>query len=467
MMSANAVVKVIGGVLRKGKQQTSCGLGVLDSMASFVSASCLDFDSDNAVDTSVNYEVYIDDGVSSSAARYNVTDIKVHPAYDAKTKANNIALLQYNANSNESWTNTVGIDPKDWDTPVYAQRVLQTSGEDATWGETKLYTYTNRNDTECSSLLPLYKANNGDFICNDLLTSAPNSNLSSCEVPYQVVYAQVSLSMYPVGIFSHAAVKGSDDFCNDGEVRAYYTLYADYIEFAKKTLDRSVDFYAGDTDKTPQSNPDFEMDKPSSDPGKDVAIVGGDLYSPRNGGGGDSSSDGDEDSSGSDDESSGGDEDSSGNENDSSGGENGSSEEDSSNSEAGNNDSSGGISRTSIIIIAVCLSVGVPILAIAAFFLIRRQRKLAQKSRDPFKETAVNELLADDIGGASLPGEGWAAGGSHDNPPDYRPPPAYEARQDAQAGPANNTDNIEQAAGSHQTQEPRQRPDTVFSDEKN
>ncbi|PIA13830.1 hypothetical protein COEREDRAFT_83199 [Coemansia reversa NRRL 1564] len=418
-------------------------------MASFVTASCLDFGDDNAVDMGVKYEVYIDNGVSSSATRYKVTDIKVHPAYDAKTKANNIAILQYNANSNESWTNSVGIDPKDWDTPVYAQRVLKDSGENAVWGESKLYTYQSQNDSSCSTLLPLYKANKDDFICNDLLTSAPNK-LSSCDIPYQVVYAQVGEAMYPVGIFSHAAVKGSDNFCNNEKVRSYYTVYADYVEFAEKTLSRTLDYYAGDKDKKPQTDPDYEMDKPSSDLVDRVAIVDGDFYAPGNGGGENDDSSGNE--GGSTDE-------------DDSGNDNSSIDKTDGSVENGEDNSSDRLSRTSIIILAVCLSVGVPILAVAAFFLFRRLQKRAQHLRDPYKETAVHELLADDIGGASLPGERWAGGNVHDNPPDYRPPPAYEARQQAQAGTADRTDNIEQAAARDEARE-QQRPDTALLNEK-
>ncbi|KAJ2475351.1 hypothetical protein IWW47_006518, partial [Coemansia sp. RSA 2052] len=103
--------KIKGGVLVKNGKQTSCGLGLLDNMASFVSADCLDY-KDGKVDNDVVYEVFVDPGFDTFATRSVVQNITVHPKFNPSTKANNVALIEFNLKNEVLWYNFNAIGRK-------------------------------------------------------------------------------------------------------------------------------------------------------------------------------------------------------------------------------------------------------------------------------------------------------------------------------------------------------------------
>ncbi|KAJ1739923.1 hypothetical protein LPJ78_005017 [Coemansia sp. RSA 989] len=415
--------KLKGGVFVKNGKQTMCGLALIDNKSAMVSADCLEYNG-SSVNEDVIYAVYIDNGFDNKTSNHIVTKITVHPNYDPATKANNIAVLEYNDDAWVDWYNYNAIDTYKWKNLVYVQRYVEDVDTGA-WGTSKLVRDKYTNDTTCKEISPLYGDNLSDLTCYDKLVAPPSSELSNCNVPYSTVYALLDGIIFQAGIFSYAEISGGSDFCGSGQMRTYYTLVANYLMFARITINRTVYFYEQDVGAYPQTNPYYVM-KDSKKRNSDFTMVGGDIYALQNKASassqessGQSTSDG---SSGDNSDSDG----SSGDTSDSDGssGDNSNSNETSSNGEAKRD----GLSKTTTIIIAVCCSVGTLILAALAFFLIRWWRGHISRPRDPMQETNAQHILADDIGGAYVPASVSnhdAASETSDGVKDQSLPPAY------------------------------------------
>ncbi|KAJ2584071.1 hypothetical protein GGH95_000627 [Coemansia sp. RSA 1836] len=409
-VSVSEIFKIKGGLLVKNGKQTSCGLGMLDNKASLISAACLDFVK-GKVDTSTKYEVFVDGGFNGATARFVIQNITVHPSYDPATKANNVALVQYNKDAEVLWFNRNAVGLSDWTGLLYTQRYLSDI-EGMAWATPKVKPENSIGDTTCSKLSPVYKANTKSFTCSSVLSTAPSASLSSCDVPYQAVYAVFSEAyVYQAGFFSHVVVTEGENLCKNGGQRSYFTLISDYLTFARTELNRKVYYYNPDNGTIPQTDVDYAMTKPSGSV-TGVVMLSGNMYTnqstpsftsallsrtatssetPTNNPPGEKEPS--EDSGG-----------------------------------------SSGLSKRSIAIVAACSAVGSLIIAVGAFFLVRWWRGNLKRTRDPYKETAAQEILANDLGGATVPGGGGGNNYTSMLDVSYAAPPAYLAN-DSSRGP--------------------------------
>ncbi|KAJ2799964.1 hypothetical protein H4R20_004237 [Coemansia guatemalensis] len=405
------VAKIKGAVLTKGGKLLSCGVGLLDNKASLVSADCLDF-KDGKVDSSVDYSLHADSGYDGATAQFDIKKITVHPDYDKKTKANNVALLEYNLDNNVTWYNYNSVDRSKWESLIYVQRVL-TNVETGEWGASKMYMHSVDDDNQCSDLSPIFKANKDDFTCNEIVAQAPTSSLSSCKVPYDTVYGFTNNIVYQAGFFSHAVVEGGSDLCKYDTVRTYYILIADYLMWVNSITNRIVYYFMtpdGNSDP-PQSNPNYKMTDVSSAAPNGANVITGNQYSLE---GKDASSDSESNAS-----------------------DNASDPEDSSDASSSDSQGDSGLSTKNTIIIAVCCSVGTLILAVVVYFGVRKCVLKWGRTTDPYASSRVQDLLTDDIGGASFPaGQRQHRDSISEDMPYDRPPPAYPAGEQR---PANNT----------------------------
>ncbi|KAJ1664943.1 hypothetical protein EV178_003622 [Coemansia sp. RSA 1646] len=69
----------------------------MDMTSGFLAANCIDFTSDNKVDTSTKYIVHITSFTDASGLEVDLypSDITIHPNYDPTTFANNIAIIHH------------------------------------------------------------------------------------------------------------------------------------------------------------------------------------------------------------------------------------------------------------------------------------------------------------------------------------------------------------------------------------
>ncbi|KAJ2701126.1 hypothetical protein FB645_004747 [Coemansia sp. IMI 203386] len=415
---------VKAGLLVKNNTQTSCSLGLLDSKAAFVSADCLDYTSGDKVNYASKYQVYINSGFDKTSAKHDVTKVTVHPGYNKQTKANNIALLQFNENSDTLWYNYNAISRDTWQALVYIQYSMY-DVEQMQWSTLRFYTVSNTDDDDCADYSFLYKDNKKDFVCSSkVITDAPSSVSAVCsKAPYGIVYATMGEYSYPAGFLSHVVLKNADDLCGSGDARAYYTLFEDYLMFAADTMNRTAYFNSSDNSTRPQEDPGFAMKAPAGSVAG-VQVLGGNMYARQGTQSTQSASimSSSKPSASTDDDASQTD---------------GTSSDNSAENSNNNNDKNAGSSNKTTVIAAVCSAIGAVLLAIGLFFFVRWYRKHGKirRQRDPYSETVAQEMLANGLGGASIPAASGlesvpvpAARASTDLAADAlfsRPPPTY------------------------------------------
>ncbi|KAJ2816530.1 hypothetical protein FBU31_006541, partial [Coemansia sp. 'formosensis'] len=397
------------GVLVKNGRQTSCGLGLIDNMASFVSANCLDY-KDGKVDNAIIYEVYINAAYDSTATRAAVQNITVHPKYNPATMANNVALIEFNLGSNETWYNYNAIGRASWTDIVYAQQYVSDMNS-MKWAAPQLSSPAS-SDAMCSTLSPLYGSNQNGTSCNGILAASPSPDMSKCNVPYQIAYAVIGRGIYQAGIYSHSVVDGGGDLCgNSSKTRNYYTLVDDYLMFANVALNRRLYYYRTENTTVPQPDPNYSMAVPSAAPPSGAVLVAGNYYARQTGSNfatqvptpsaqpTSSSTTLQEPSS--------------------------KSEQSSNPPDSDLADGSvDGLSKNEVIIIAVSCSVGSLLIAMIVFFVIKQRKDSQRRNHDLFKEASAQLILAEALGGAYMPGHDRPSTEVAEDPIDYQPPPA-------------------------------------------
>ncbi|KAJ1806533.1 hypothetical protein LPJ75_005033, partial [Coemansia sp. RSA 2598] len=215
------VNKAKAGLLFKNGTQTTCTLGLIDAKAALVSADCLDYIKDD-VNNATSYEVYITSSFDETSSKHDVTKISVHPNYSKETKANNVAVVQFNENSDVAWVNYNAAARSKWAELVYVQYSLSNPAE-MKWNAPRVYSLPNTDDADCADYSFVYRDNKKEFVCSSkVITDVPAGVSADCsKVPYGMVYATVGDYVYPAGMLSHVAIKNADSLCNSkGEVRA-------------------------------------------------------------------------------------------------------------------------------------------------------------------------------------------------------------------------------------------------------
>ncbi|KAJ2305821.1 hypothetical protein IWW54_004956, partial [Coemansia sp. RSA 2705] len=262
-------------VLMINGNQTSCESALVDSKAGFIAASCLKYTSGTNVDDSATYELVVKAGGGAATEKYAITQIDVHPAYNADTYVNNLAMVQFDQDSKVSFQNYIGIDPDEWNDHFFIRHSLS-STTSLTWNNIIAFSSTDT-PSYCEEASRAYSENPDDFLCNYAASLSVYNN--TCKVPYGVVFAAVQpddLSL--VAIHSHSAVYGPS-MCSKQRKLHYYTVLRNYIGWAAGVLGRSVGGFAKDADYEFKPDQEYEMEKASSDEVEGVTLFSGDRYS--------------------------------------------------------------------------------------------------------------------------------------------------------------------------------------------
>ncbi|KAJ2614871.1 hypothetical protein EV177_001833 [Coemansia sp. RSA 1804] len=229
-----------GGILVKNGKQTSCELGVINSKAAFVAAYCIDF-SGKTVNQDTEYEVYLDAGIDNTPAKYSVESIAVHPDFNATNGLNPIAVLQFNKDSTETWSNPIAIDRNNsWGDVLFIRRGM-TSLNKMQW-KTPL-TATNKyiDAADCNSDNRIFETNEYDLFCSNATTYSPYAYLTGCAIPYGSVDVYISGKLYVAGIHGFTSISFSSYSCTLRDFQdGIYVLFSDYIAFANKVLDSTI-----------------------------------------------------------------------------------------------------------------------------------------------------------------------------------------------------------------------------------
>ncbi|KAJ2794926.1 hypothetical protein H4R20_006059 [Coemansia guatemalensis] len=322
---------------------------------------------------------------------FDLKDIVVHPNYNPDTKANNVAAVSFNLQGKQEWEMNTAIDFGTWQARVYAQSHLK-SIEGLDWDSPDYITEVKiEQDDTCSELSPIYSVNADKFTCTTALATPLMKNSTACKIPYPVIYAQMGGELYQAGLYSHSVVKGGDNLCDSDEVRSYYTLIGDYLAFAETALNKKFTHHSNDNSSTPQTDPYYSMKNAPRSVADGAVMLSGDFYNPRaviveSGALSDDAS--------------------------TATGTNIEEEDDTSDLSDGQSatDDSNGSSKKTIVIAAVCGSVGTLILVVSILFGIRWYRGHVSKVHDPYQAPSAQNVLDEMFA----------------NTDEYRPPPAYK-----------------------------------------
>ncbi|KAJ2367829.1 hypothetical protein IW150_005573 [Coemansia sp. RSA 2607] len=231
-------------ILVKDGEQTTCEIGLIGLSAGMVPANCLDFtgSSGNNLNADTSYKAYLYDGqVGSEPVVYTIeqSDIHVHPMYNSSNFAYNMAILEFNKNSQDTTKTYVGSTVAYVANKSYTQRSL---GSDLKhWNATLFGQERDDLHDVCAENDSTYAISATRFYCNNATFSSVGGD--TCATPYSAVYAEQYDELVLLALYSHSVILGTD-MCSDQWVNYYvYTYY--FIEYAVEVLNRSIDYTTG------------------------------------------------------------------------------------------------------------------------------------------------------------------------------------------------------------------------------
>ncbi|KAJ2776291.1 hypothetical protein H4R18_005742 [Coemansia javaensis] len=355
-------------------------------MAAVAAASCMEFTGGGRVDMSVRYEAYLDAGIDGKTAKYEVEKITVNPGFNATSLTNNIAVLEYNAGSKETWQSPFYPRPMTDTGPLMYVQSWLSNADKMTWGtESKAATWS-YGDQRCKYMSNVYDIHIDHIDCTNLTMQSPLLQQTSCPIPLGLMYTMADGLPYLSGILGYTASAKSIAVCDEYNNRNYHTYVAEYIAYIQKVLGRDV-YYGKDVfDEGLEYPADFDMIASRFTFAPNVVIKGGDLFKDATLADGASESGGNPGSSSS--------------EPDTSGSPDSSDLQESSDSQQG--DSESGSSKRAAVIAGVCGSIGgaaVVAIAVLCVFKWRRRRRPV----DPVSQARIQEDIAGDFGVARTP----------------------------------------------------------------
>ncbi|KAJ2553047.1 hypothetical protein EV175_003082 [Coemansia sp. RSA 1933] len=233
-----------GAVLVKNGIETSCDIALIDNKAGFVAASCIEI-INGAIDGSVQHAVYFDQYGNNSPAKASVaaSDIHIHPSYDENTLANNIAIVEFDFTAQGNWTNSIAVYPTEWTDIVFVRREL-IEARNSTWGSPVVKSNMYNKNT-CATISGIFDINVNYMFCNDIEISSVWD--SSCPFPYGAVYGEVANTTLAIsGLHSYTFMPTSD-YCNGDRGLYYFTMLYGFIEWGESVIGRSISTLVGDT----------------------------------------------------------------------------------------------------------------------------------------------------------------------------------------------------------------------------
>ncbi|KAJ2695516.1 hypothetical protein GGH99_000086 [Coemansia sp. RSA 1285] len=265
-------------VLIKNGQLTSCMVPIMTLKAGFVAANCIDLTSDNKVNMSTKYKVRLTsttDIPNGFEVDLNPSDIAIHPNYNSKSLANNIAVVQYNKATTDTFKAYIVAQKYAEDSQVYVQRDY--NQEAGNWNDPVVYNQA-ADSSECASTSSLYAQNKDLFMCTTATTTSIAD--SGCTMPYGIVYSENSTSTNVVttALYSHSYIKGASLCSSSVTTVNYYTMLSTYMGFAVSVLGTAVDVFVLSTNEKFTDNTIVSMSKPTIDDMTGANIVSGNLF---------------------------------------------------------------------------------------------------------------------------------------------------------------------------------------------
>ncbi|KAJ1840319.1 hypothetical protein LPJ70_004705, partial [Coemansia sp. RSA 2708] len=129
-----------------------------------LAASCLDYSLGTNLDMSTKYDIYLDTGMNGIGAHYGVDKIVIHPSYNPSNFVNNIAIMEFNLDSEIAWQNKIApVLDYEWD-EIGLISGIPTDLNKLKW-EGFIYNFTRfSTSSTCNKLSEMYEANSKDLL---------------------------------------------------------------------------------------------------------------------------------------------------------------------------------------------------------------------------------------------------------------------------------------------------------------
>ncbi|KAJ2525355.1 hypothetical protein GGI11_000106 [Coemansia sp. RSA 2049] len=267
--------------MRNG-QQTFCGVIPFTQEHAFVAANCFGPGATES-DIASGYQVMLSGPGYGTPAPIGITAAAVNEHYDNNTFANNIAILTLdNAGGQQTTTfeAEIGDLPSEWPYYYFVQHSLTESlGQWNSIGTAGSSPTVNFNP--CTESSSLFDANRGALICSTLLRRSFIH--LECNTPYKYVVGSDSLNNSAIiALYSYSSIPSTAvaGFCsNDGGIMNFYTNLMNYIPWAERVANRSIQrFHTSTASNNNNSKETSDADYSMAMPGPKAANNGARVY---------------------------------------------------------------------------------------------------------------------------------------------------------------------------------------------
>ncbi|KAJ2658245.1 hypothetical protein IWW48_004101, partial [Coemansia sp. RSA 1200] len=277
----NNIINFKGALLFRDGVQTTCELGLISMSAAFISATCLEFISGTSLNRNIDYHVLIDNssqGTATIVSKILTSDIYVHPNFNPVTWENNIAVVEFNKDTSETYNSYIAMDGFNTTAQAYVQRTTEVSAKSWNIPVVNYRTYDDRgsDSVPCVSSSRLYMTNLDKMTCTSV--SAMSIFDRNCRSPFGVMYSEQGSDIVLAAVYSHTIV-ASKDLCTSGaSFYNYYVYLWPYVGFASRVLNKPINIYTGGKQDTYADKTILSMNSPAPTLISGIRVIDGDIY---------------------------------------------------------------------------------------------------------------------------------------------------------------------------------------------
>ncbi|KAJ1828355.1 hypothetical protein LPJ56_001160, partial [Coemansia sp. RSA 2599] len=274
-VSTAALLDIKGAVLAKNGALTSCEIALVGENAGVVSANCLDLEESS----NTSYEVLLyesNDDFKPVSYALEKSDIHVHPGYDSKTLAYNLAVIEFNKDATDSYKSYIASFPFFLSRTSYTLRTINENTE--LWSVPDFKEF-GEEDPDCSRWSGIYATNNFAQLCTSNKLGSDVTG-TGCPNPYSAVYTTSNNRIGALALYSHSVIFGNNTCQDSLKWLNYYTYLYRYTDFIVSVLDRTI--YTFDSkDEHSKSTSGIDMfiaNKPADINMSGKMQIGGDIF---------------------------------------------------------------------------------------------------------------------------------------------------------------------------------------------
>ncbi|KAJ2234895.1 hypothetical protein H4R99_003061 [Coemansia sp. RSA 1722] len=274
-VSTAILLKLKGAVLVKDDKETSCEIALIGENAGLVSANC--FDSEETADTKYGVLFYnADKDTKPVSYDLDKEDIHIHPGYNSKTLAYNIAVIEFNKNIQSDYKSYIAHFPFFPSGTSYTLRSVNNNTGD--WNIPNVQEFQTENP-ECPKWSGVYATNDYVQLCTGYGVSAQISG-TECFNPYSAIYSMSGGNVGVLALYSHSVIFGNNTCGESEKWLNYYTYLFNFEGFAVSVLNRTIFTFNSDGESSTNTSDTnmFIKEKPADIDLSGKIQIGGNIF---------------------------------------------------------------------------------------------------------------------------------------------------------------------------------------------